>query len=98
MCHDLILEANMRDHDCRHEYVYAHGQGFKAAQLHEQTVRALMKRHNVKRNDLCFCHSGKKFKKCCGKPRNAAQLQEMINERLEKLPRRVSDVSPDFGV
>lgn len=98
MCHDLILESNMHGHDCRHEYVYVHGVGFKAAEIHEKTVKALMKRHNVRRNDKCFCHSGLKFKKCCGAPRTALQLQGMINERLENLPRRVSDVSPDFSV
>lgn len=88
----------MRDHDCRHEYVYAHGEGFIAAKLHGDTVRALMRRHNVKRNDPCFCGSGTKFKKCCGRPRSALELQEMINERLENLPRRVPDVCPDFSV
>lgn len=97
MCHQAIIEGDMRTHDCRHEYVYAHGEGYVAAKLHTQTVQALMKRHNVKRNDPCFCHSGKKFKTCCGRYRNAAELQELINERLEKLPRSVPDGNFNIG-
>jgi len=43
------------------------------------------------RNDLCPCGSGKKYKKCCGKPRKPEdnnqlqELQPMRAETTEKL-------------
>ncbi len=36
---------------------------------------------NIKRNDLCPCGSGKKYKKCCGK--TEAQLQQKRHEGLK---------------
>lgn len=32
----------------------------------EHKVKANPAKHNIGRNDPCFCGSGKKFKKCCG--------------------------------
>ena len=37
----------------------------------------------IKRNDLCPCGSGKKYKKCCGKKITLSQWNEQkINKRI----------------
>ena len=41
--------------------------GKNAHHVHERQEPIVHKAPKVGRNDPCFCGSGKKFKKCCGK-------------------------------
>ncbi|MFD1065621.1 SEC-C metal-binding domain-containing protein [Oceanobacillus locisalsi] len=50
----------------------------------------------VKRNDLCPCGSGKKYKKCCMKKDNAAELQEVKEERFYQQKQALVGKLDDF--
>jgi len=41
--------------------------GKNAHHVHERQAPVVHQAPKVGRNDPCFCGSGKKFKKCCGK-------------------------------
>lgn len=50
--------------------------------LHQKVMQAIKRKHpNLKRNDPCICGSKQKFKKCCGRVRNAEEIKE-LTERL----------------
>nr|WP_181833152.1 SEC-C domain-containing protein [Bacillus taeanensis] len=50
----------------------------------------------VRRNDPCFCRSGKKYKKCCMKRAEVVQLQQLREERFEDLKQQFTKQIKEF--
>ncbi len=72
-CHDPHHQHCQHDHDHDHTHEHVHGEHCDHNHDHdpdhahlEHPGTFMREGPKVGRNDPCPCHSGKKFKKCCG--------------------------------